>query len=135
MEIVQEQVGDLVLLGQVLQQSGLIEILDDHYPVHGDWRGPSVGQLTVGWLLYIISECDHRVSHVETWAGNHLRVLRWALSYPDLVPSHFQDDRLDRLLEYFSESSNGNRPRAGLLNTCFAFTNSTRRLRVWIASM
>jgi transposase len=105
MEIVQEQVGDLVLLGQVLQQSGLIEILDDHYPVHGNWRGPSVGQLTVGWLLYIISESDHRVSHVETWAENHLRVLRWALSYPDLVPSHFQDDRLDRLLEYFSESS------------------------------
>jgi transposase len=105
MKIVQEQVGDLILLGQLLRQSGLIEILDAHYPVHGNWRGPSVGQLTVGWLMYIISECDHRVSHVETWVSNHIRSLRWALDYPELLPSHFQDDRLDRLLEYFGDSS------------------------------
>ena len=55
--------------------------------------------------MYIISECDHRVSLVEEWASRHLRVLRWALDYPELQANHFQDDRLDRLLEYFSDQS------------------------------
>lgn len=102
MEVIQEQVGDLVLLGGVLRRSGIVECLDTHFPVHGNWQGPSVGQLTMGWLMYILSECDHRVSHVEAWAGRHLRVLRWALSYPELEAKHFQDDRLGLVLEYFS---------------------------------
>lgn len=105
MELVQEQVGDLVLLGQVLRESKLSEYLDAQYPVHGNWSGPSVGQLTVGWLMYIISECDHRLSNVEEWAARHLRSLRWALAYPALQATHFQDDRLGRLLEYFSEEA------------------------------
>lgn len=103
MDIVQEQVGDLILLGSVLRHSGLVEVMDTHFPVHGNWVGPSVGQLTMGWLMYILSECDHRVSHVEQWASQHIRTLRWALAYPELEPKHFQDDRLDRLLEYFSQ--------------------------------
>lgn len=102
MDIVQEQVGDLILLGSVLRQSGLVESLDTHFPVHGNWSGPSVGQLTMGWLMYILSEGDHRVSHVEQWASQHIRPLKWALDYYEVKPSHFQDDRLDRLLEYFS---------------------------------
>jgi transposase len=103
MDIHQEQVGDLIVLGQVLKQSGLVEILDEHYSLHGNWQGPSVGQLTLGWLMYILSECDHRLSEVESWAERHILSLRWATGYEQLQAGHFQDDRLGRILEYFSE--------------------------------
>lgn len=102
MHVKQEDLGDLPLLGHLIKQSPLISCLDTHFPVHGNWRAPSVGKLVTGWLLYIISECDHRLSPVEDWSKRHLNVLRHILECPDLGGSAFQDDRLGKLLEYFS---------------------------------
>ncbi len=64
---------DLPLLGFQFRQCKLAELLDSHFPDHGLWKGISGGQLAVGWLLYILSEGDHRLSHVEDWAGFRLR--------------------------------------------------------------
>jgi len=102
MEIKHEELGDLPLLSHIIDQSGLPVKLNEHFPVHGNWKAPSVGKLVKGWLLYIISECDHRLSAVETWAQSHLCTLRHLLGCPELQASAFQDDRLGNVLEHFS---------------------------------
>ena len=103
METKHEDLGDLPLLGHVINQSPLVDCLDQHFPVHGNWRGPSVGRLVAGWLMYIISECDHRLYTVESWAQAHLNTLRQVLGCAELESSAFQDDRLGKLLEQFGQ--------------------------------
>ena len=103
MEIRQEELSDLPLLAQMIQETGLSDLLDKHYPVHGNWRAPSFGKMLTGWLMYIISECDHRLYTVEDWASRHLGVLRGALDCPAFEGSSFQDDRLGKMLERLSD--------------------------------
>ncbi len=102
MQAKQEELGDLPLLGHVIKQTQLVSLLDEHFPVHGNWKAPTTGKMVMGWLMYIISECDHRLYRVEDWAGRHLNVLRQVLDTPDLRASAFQDDRLGMLLEFFA---------------------------------
>jgi transposase len=106
MEVVTEELGDLPLLGFVLKSSPLISCLDAHFPVHGNWKGPSVGKLVCGWLMYIISENDHRLSPIQDWAARHLNTLRCILEYSNLTALDFQDDRLGNLLERFGQDDN-----------------------------
>jgi transposase len=103
MEVYQESVSDIPLLSHYIDQSSLVCQLNTHYPVHGNWVGPDIGILVKGWLLYIISECDHRLYTVEDWARGHLHTLRVCLGDPSLQASAFQDDRLGKILEIFSQ--------------------------------
>ena len=103
MEIQQEQLGDLPLLSHLIASSGLVTCIDKHYPTHGNWRGPSMGNLVKCWLMGIISECDHRLYTVEDWASEHLHTLRWAVNDAELTAKAFQDDRLGLVLERFSD--------------------------------
>ena len=105
MEVYQEKVGDLPLISYYIDQSNLVDELNNFYPLHGNWSGPPIGQLVKGWLLYIISECDHRLYTVEDWSRLHLQTLRVCLGCPDLEASAFQDDRLGKLLELFSQDT------------------------------
>lgn len=105
MEIRSNLVGDLPLLSQILKQSKVVERIDDHFPTHPNRKGPSVGKTVMVWLLYIISENDHRLSHVESWVEQSIDVLRWLCDAPHLESSHFSDDYLGSLLERFSVSS------------------------------
>lgn len=102
MQAKQEELGDLPLLGHLIKQTHLVSLLDAHFPVHGNWKAPAIGKMVMGWLMYIISECDHRLYRVEDWAERHLNVLRQVLDTPDLKASAFQDDRLGMLLEFFA---------------------------------
>ena len=79
METRYEELSDLPLLGYLINQSPLEKCLDDNFPTHGNWRGPSVSKLMIGWLMYIISECDHRLYAVEDWASGHINTLRKVL--------------------------------------------------------
>jgi transposase len=105
MEVYQESVSDLPLLSHYIDASTLMSHLNSHYPVHGNWVGPDIGRLVKGWLLYIISECDHRLYTVEDWASCHIHTLRVCLDYPPLQASAFQDDRLGKVLEIFSQDA------------------------------
>lgn len=105
MEIYQETIGDLPLLAHVIKRSGLVSCIDRHYPTHGNWTGASVGNTVLGWLMYILSANDHRVYKVEDWAHHHLVSLRWALEDEGITGKTFQDDRLDNLLERFSDTA------------------------------
>lgn len=56
---------DIPLLLAQMRKIRLAELIEQHFPAHGNWQGLSIGQVTVGWLSYILSEGDHTVS--TTW--------------------------------------------------------------------
>jgi transposase len=98
-----EHLDDLPLLGKQLVESGLSELLNKHFPDHGLWRGITGGQVAIGWLLYILSEGDHRLSHLEEWASSRLATLGSILGEVNLRSADFNDDRLGRLLDRYSD--------------------------------
>lgn len=88
-----EQVNDIPLLIKQQEKMGIAEILDQIVPQHGNRKGLSLGQMIVGWLSYIVSESDHRLSFVEEWAARQTHTLSRLL--PGYGGSQdFTDDRL-----------------------------------------
>src|SRR4051794_16121073 len=57
-----EWIDDLPLLLAQLERLRLRELLDRYFPVHGNWRGISLGWVTVLWLTHLLSEGDHRLN-------------------------------------------------------------------------
>jgi transposase len=100
-----EYLDDCPLLGLQMQECNLAPLFDKHFPDHGHWKGISGGKLAVGWLLYILSEADHRLSHVEDWSALRLSGLSAILEAPGLRSVDFCDDRLGRLLDRYSEDA------------------------------
>ena len=98
-----ERVDDIPLLIAEFQKCGLAEKFDQYFVDHGNWVGPSGGKVTVGFLTYILSCADHRLSHVEPWVAGRLHVLGHCLEEPAIDPGHFSDDRLGSLLDRFSD--------------------------------
>nr|MDX2282510.1 IS1634 family transposase [Bacteroidia bacterium] len=98
-----ERIDDLGILIGTVRRSGLPEVLDSHYPQHHNWEGPSLGKIVCGWLGYLLSEADHRLSHMEDWASERLGTLRLLLDAPDLEARHFRDQHLEVILDRFSD--------------------------------
>ena len=97
--VINERVDDLPLLLAVLKHMGLSEQLDKHFPTHGNWQGISLGCLTTVWLSYILSQADHRLSHVQPWAEKRLETLSLCTDL-ELRALDFTDDRLEVILRY-----------------------------------
>ena len=93
-----EHTDDVPLLLEQMKRLGIAEVLDGHYPSHGNWQGLSIGQVAVGWLAYILSEGDHRLSDLQGWAEAHLQTLRAVLS-AQVRAEDFSDDRLAVVLD------------------------------------
>lgn len=97
-----ERIDDVPLLVAQQQRMGLVDIIDSVIEPHGNRQGLSVGWTVVGWLSFILSEADHRLSFVEPWAAARLSSLQSLL--PGLVAaSDFSDDRLGDVLRYLSD--------------------------------
>jgi transposase len=89
-----EVVADLPVLWALFQRLDLPATLDRHFPVPLHWKGPlTPGEILAVWLLFLVSEGDHCLNHVEPWAAQHLGTLS-ALLGKRVLPTHFQDDRL-----------------------------------------
>ena len=99
-----ERVDDIPLLFGFLQQMGIQEILDKFVEPHGNRQGLSVGWLITAWLSYIVSESDHRMIHVESWAKEHMETLS-ALIPQAVDVKDFTDDRLADVLQWLSRDS------------------------------
>ena len=97
-----ERVDDIPLLLHVQQEMGICEVIDDILMPHGNRCGLSFGWLTTVWLSYILSEADHRMCNVESWAGEHLMTLQKLLPQ-DVCQKDFTDDRLADVLKEFSD--------------------------------
>ena len=73
--IITERVDDIPLLLAQMDRMGLSEVLDAHFPTHGNWRGLSFGQVTTIWLSSILSRGDHRLVPVEPWVAQRQMML------------------------------------------------------------
>jgi transposase len=94
-----EAAADLPVLWATLQRLDVANILDEHMPQPLHWKGPlSPGQVMAIWLLYVLSEGDHRLSHVEPWLALHQGVLAALVGLP-VRPADLHDDRLADLLD------------------------------------
>jgi transposase len=97
-----ERVDDIPVIIGLANQLQLPDILDAHLGTHALQRGLNNGQLTVGWLAYILSQGDHRKSTVREWANSLPHTLERLLGQP-LREVEFSDDRLSGILRRLSD--------------------------------
>src|SRR5947209_5659353 len=61
-----EVVADLPVLWATLQRLDLPATLDRHFPAPPHWKGPlTPGEVLTVWLLFLLSQGDHCLNHVE----------------------------------------------------------------------
>src|SRR5512144_233086 len=93
-----ERVDDLPVLWASLQRLGVAELLDRHFPTHPLWLGElSLGEVVSVWLVFLLSQADHRLCRLQPWAQQNRHTLQ-ALLGKTVRPLDFHDDRLADLL-------------------------------------
>src|SRR2546426_9904311 len=96
-----ERVDDIPAIIVHLKNMRVAELLDTHFQPNGNWQGLSLGGTTVVWLAFILSEGDHRLSHVEPWGKEQRRTLSRCLGH-QVKPRDLTDDRLATVLDSLS---------------------------------
>src|SRR4051812_23330641 len=100
-----EVVADLPVLWATLQRLDLQALLDRHFPAPRHWKGPlTPGEVLAVWLLFVVSQGDHCLNHVETFVAQHQGTLS-ALPGKTVLPVPFHDDRLADWLNRLSDSA------------------------------
>lgn len=100
--VIIERVDDIPVLIAKMERMGSAELLDEHFPTHGNWQGLSLGQTAVGWLTHILSQADHRLNQVQGWAAKRPETLRGCLG-GTVRAEDFADDRLGLVLDALSD--------------------------------
>ena len=103
-----ERVDDIPLLLSQMRKLNLSGLVDEHFEVHGNWQGLSLGKVLVGWLSYLLSQGDHRLNQVEAWASGLSNTLAQCLA-PTVRSLDFSDDRLERVLDRLSDDQRWDR--------------------------
>lgn len=99
-----EVVADLPVLWATLERLDLPATLDRHFPAPRNWKGPlTPGEVLAVWLLFILSQADHCLNHVESWVAQHHNTLS-ALLGKEVLPACAHDDRLADWLTRLSVS-------------------------------
>src|SRR3954468_15401596 len=89
-----EAVADLPVLWTTLERLDLPATLDRHFPAPTHWKGPlTPGEVLAVWLVFILSQGDHCLNHVEPWVARHRSTLS-ALLGKEVRPTCAHDDRL-----------------------------------------
>lgn len=102
--ITNERVDDIPLLLAQMERMGLPYLLDKYFPTHGNWKGLSLGWTTTAWLAHILSEGDHRLNHVQSWAEKRLETLSRCIGQK-VRTLDFSDDRLADVLSALSRDA------------------------------
>jgi transposase len=100
--ITTERVDDIPLLIEEMKRMELPTLIDQHFPAHGNWYGLSMGWITTIWLSSIVSQGDHRLSHLEPWVANRSWTLQTATGQ-EIERLDFTDDRLEIVLRHLSD--------------------------------
>lgn len=99
-----ERVDDLPVLWACLQRLRVAELLDRHFPTHHLWLGElSFGEVVAVWLVFLLSQGDHRLYQLQLWAQQNLLTLQ-ALLGKAVRPLDFHDDRLADLLDALAKA-------------------------------
>ena len=89
-----EAVADLPVLWATFQRLDLPATLDRHFPAPLHWKGPlTPGEVLAVWLLFLVSQGDHCLNHVQPWVAQHQGTLS-ALLGKRVLPTDAHDDRL-----------------------------------------
>jgi len=73
------RLDDLPLLFALLERIKVASIFDQLIPQRPNWVGDlSFGQVVAGWQVYILSESDHRLNHVEDGSSSARMSIRLA---------------------------------------------------------
>jgi transposase len=96
-----EVVGDIGVLLGFVKQMNLPELLDRHIKRHYLEQGLSLGWVISIWLVYIVSQGDHRKVTVEDWVAEKHETLE-LLTGLEIRKSDFTDDRLTIALRHLS---------------------------------
>src|SRR5436190_9248842 len=89
-----EVVGDMPVLWATFGRLDLPATLDRHFPTPPHWQGSlTPGEVLAVWLLFLVSQGDHCLSHVQPWVAQHRGTLSALLGKP-VLPTHAHDDRL-----------------------------------------
>src|SRR5438874_304090 len=89
-----EAVADLPVLWATFQRLDLPATLDRHFPAPPHWKGPlTPGEVLAVWLLFLVSQGDHCLNHVQPWVAQHQGTLAALLGKPVLA-TDAHDDRL-----------------------------------------
>jgi transposase len=97
-----EVVADLPVLWETLKRLDLPASLDRHFPTPRHWKGPlTPGEVLAVWLLFLLSQGDHCLNHVEPWVAQHQGSLS-ALLGKTVLPVALHDDRLADWLDRLS---------------------------------
>jgi transposase len=102
LKLTHERVDDVPLLLSFLIRLRFPEILDRHLPPHPLHQGLSNGWLITVWITYILSQADHRKSHVQAWVDSLRHTLETLIGQP-IRPVDFSDDRLTLVLNRLSD--------------------------------
>jgi transposase len=89
-----EVVADLPVLWATFQKLNLTATLDRHFPAPLHWKGNlTPGEVLAVWLLFLVSQGDHCLNHLQPWVALHQGTLSALLGKP-VLPTHAHDDRL-----------------------------------------
>src|SRR6202163_4385632 len=89
-----EALADLPVLWATFQRLDLPATLDRHFPAPLHWKGPlTPGEVLAVWLLFLVSQRDHCLNHVQPWVAQHQGTLS-ALLGKRVLPTDAHDDRL-----------------------------------------
>jgi transposase len=125
-----ERVDDVPLILGFLIQLRLPHLLDKHLKPHPHHQGLSLGWLITLWITYVLSQADHRKSHVRTWA-NKLHHCLQAVSGLTIRDVDLSDDRLTLLLTRLSHSETWSQIEADLWKgTCEVYSFPLERIRL-----
>jgi transposase len=98
-----ERVDDIPLLLTQMKKMKVAQLIDNHFPTHGNWQGLSLGQVVIVWLAYILSQGNHRLNSVQSWAAGLLITLTTCLNAIGLRELDFSDDRLAKVLDHLGD--------------------------------
>ena len=59
-----ERIDDIPVLLAQIERMQVATLLDQHFPTHGNWQGLSLGTVAAVWLTFILSQANHRLSHL-----------------------------------------------------------------------
>src|SRR3954467_9614307 len=89
-----EAVADLPVLWATFRRLDLPATLDRLFPAPPHWKGSlTPGEVLAVWLLFLVSQGDHCLNHVQPWVAQHRGTLSALLGKP-VLPTHAHDDRL-----------------------------------------
>lgn len=100
--VTSERVDDTPLLMAQQERMGIPRLLNESFEIHGNWQGLSFGAVVASWLSHILTEADHRMSHVQPWAKRRLETLG-VCTGEEVRALDFTDDRLSIVLQTLSD--------------------------------